>query len=173
MAKAWSKKAEQALRQRVYNELRDQGFDVLPQLQLPHSGVWFHGKFYNFDDIDPSRWGYPSRHELFSEKKFDAEPAPALSYTLNEAPEALFLPPGRQRQTTQGRAPHPHGRRQGLLRPNQRPVEASRHDLPPLPPIHARNLTAPGLSSTATNQKEVPKGNRGSQTSTMITMITT
>lgn len=61
MAKARSKKAEQLLRQRVYNELRDQGFDILPQLQLPLGGVWFHGNFYNFDDNDTSRWGYPRR----------------------------------------------------------------------------------------------------------------
>jgi len=104
-------------------------------------------------------------YELFSEKKLDAETAPALSYTLNEGPETLFLPPGRQRQTSQWRSPHPHGRRQGLLRPNQGPLDTSRHALPPLPPIHARNLTAPGLSSsTAANQNEVPKGNRGTQT---------
>ena len=61
-------KKEESLRQRIVRELRGQGFDVPPQLQLPTDGVWFHGKFYSYDDMDTSRWGYPTRMNCFLKK---------------------------------------------------------------------------------------------------------
>ena len=49
---------DEVLRQRIVCELRDQGFDILPQLQLPFEGVWFQGKFFYFEDINAQFWGY-------------------------------------------------------------------------------------------------------------------
>jgi len=56
-------KNEESLRQRVITELRDQGFDVPPQLQLPQKGFWFHGNFFSFDEVDTSKWGKPPTQE--------------------------------------------------------------------------------------------------------------
>jgi hypothetical protein len=54
---------EEGLRQRVITELRDQGFDVPPQLQLPQAGFWFQGKYFSFDEVDPAKWGRPPVQE--------------------------------------------------------------------------------------------------------------
>lgn len=51
----------QQLREYVCSELRDQGFDVGPQLQLRFPGFWFKSKFWSFDDLDSSTWGYPDK----------------------------------------------------------------------------------------------------------------
>ena len=50
-----------------------------------------------------------------------------------------------------------------MLRPNQAPLDPRRHSMPPLPPIHARNLTHPGETNN-NNPIEMSKRNRGSQT---------
>ena len=54
-------KSEETLRKRIINEMRDQGFDTIPQLQLPFDGFWFNGKFFSFDDVDAQKWGYKVR----------------------------------------------------------------------------------------------------------------
>ena len=54
-------KSEETLRKRIINEIRDQGFDIIPQLQLPFDGFWFNGELFSFDDVDAQKWGYKVR----------------------------------------------------------------------------------------------------------------
>jgi hypothetical protein len=63
----------------------------------------------------------------------------------DETPTSLLLPERRQNPEAEGAAPNPKGRRQGLLCPNQASVGESRDVMPSLPPILARNMTAPIL----------------------------
>jgi hypothetical protein len=55
-----TEKAE-VLRHKIVEELRDQGFDVTPQLLLPVPGLWYRGQFFSFDELDTSRWGYSEK----------------------------------------------------------------------------------------------------------------
>jgi len=63
MAEKWTKKREKELREKVIRALNSQGFEVGGQMNFDFGGVFYKGKFFRYEDIDPRYWGYKKREK--------------------------------------------------------------------------------------------------------------